>query len=98
MEVRVEGRGLEVLCHRDTNRGFYAAVLFFVLFSRHGTVCGLGLGSLAGCFPFFGPRDLLMLISSYRSLLFHYLIPLYYSFVVCIFFSTLGRYFFRRLS
>lgn len=33
MEVRVEGRGLEVRCHRDISRGFYAVFLFLFLFS-----------------------------------------------------------------
>lgn len=43
MEVRVEGRGLEVRCHRDTNRVFYAVFLFFVFMTWHGLWFGFGI-------------------------------------------------------
>lgn len=55
MEVRVEGRGLEVHCRRGTSGRFLYDFFVFVFMAWHGMarVCGLGLGSLAGGGVFF---------------------------------------------
>lgn len=91
MEVRVEGRGLEVHCRHGTSRRFLCDFFCFCFHDMawHGTGLRAGFG-IIGRGVFFGSRDPLMTISSYRGFCF---ITLLRCSLCVFFFSILGRFF-----